>query len=897
MPGSLDLYRKKRSADRTPEPFGSEKAEGTRVFVVHKHRATRLHWDLRLELGGVLRSWAVPKGPSFDPATKRMAVFVEDHPVEYIDFEGVIPEGNYGAGGMIVWDRGTWLPLEDPEQGLVKGKLLFELRGYKLRGVWTLVRTKQSDKDWLLIKKPDAYAAPEGTKPVGQESILSGLTVEELQAGKSRASDVVAELERLGAPKRPVRAADQQVMLAETSPVPFSRKGWLFELKYDGFRLLSALEDGEVAFHYRRGKNSTKTFPDLARAFARLPYRDLVVDGEVVVLDERGRPSFQRLQRRVQLLRPADIERAAALLPATLYAFDLLAFEGYDLRELPLVERKRLLKMALPKVGPIRYSDHVEEHGEPLFRQVEKQRLEGLVAKDARSPYRAGRSDAWRKIKVEHTGDFAVVGWTEPTGARNGFGAIHLALWDAGELRYVGRAGSGFSERQLAELSARLEAAPRSTPPKNGPVPTDRGHHWVEPAFVVEVSYRELTEDGLLRMPIFVRLRDDKTTAECVLDDSFHVRTATPARDADDDRGAPSAGGAAERDASDDDEGADGDEGAGDEDVAPSEGESSEDPNVEEEPPPELDPLPPPTPGAERKVPFTNQNKIFWPEEGYTKGDLCEYYRRISPWILPYLRDRLVVLTRYPDGIDGKSFFQKDAPPFVPGWVRTERMWSEHAQREIDYFVCDDVESLLFVINMGSIPLHVWSSRTTDLQHPDWCIIDLDPKKAPWAHVVALARALKTLADELELECFVKTSGSTGIHVLFPLGRQLTYEQSRAFGQLVSRVIEEENPTIATTKRVIGARGERVYLDYLQNGHGRLLVSPLCVRPVPHARVSTPLDWDEVNEDIRQEAFTIVTVPERFERMKRDPMIRVLSVKPNLARALDRLGKRVAKWK
>lgn len=882
MPGSLDLYRRKRSADRTPEPFGAEKAEGSRVFVVHKHRASRLHWDLRLELGGVLRSWAVPKGPSFDPATKRMAVFVEDHPVEYVDFEGVIPEGNYGAGGMIVWDRGTWVPLEDPEQGVVKGKLLFELRGYKLRGVWTLVRTKQSDKDWLLIKKPDAYAAPEGTKSVGQESILSGLTVEQLQAGESNARELVEELEALGAPKRSVRAADQEVMLAQTS-APFSRKGWLFELKYDGFRLLSALEGGEVAFHYRRGKNSTKTFPDLARAFARLPYRDLIIDGEVVVLDEAARPSFQRLQRRVQLLRPADIERAAAVLPATLYAFDLLAFEGYDLRELPLVDRKRLLRKVLPKVGPIRYSDHVEEHGEPLFRQVEKQKLEGLVAKDARSPYRAGRSDSWRKIKVEHTGDFAVVGWTEPTGSRSGFGALHLALWDQGELRYVGRAGSGFSEKQLDALSARLEAAPRAAAPK-GPIPTDRGHHWIEPAFVVEVSYRELTEDGLLRMPIFVRLRDDKPIAECVLDDSFHVRTAAPARV----EGAASEGGEPAAEPARDE---------GDDALEIPADEVSEDPNVPEEPPPDLEPLPPPTPGAERKVPFTNQSKIFWPEERYTKGDLVEYYRRISPWILPYLRDRLVVLTRYPDGIDGKSFFQKDAPPFVPGWVRTERMWSEHAQREIDYFVCDDVESLLFVINMGSIPLHVWSSRTTDLPHPDWCIIDLDPKKAPFAHVVALARALKTLADELELECFVKTSGSTGIHVLFPLGRQLTYEQSRAFGQLVSRVIEEENPEISTTKRVVGARGERVYLDYLQNGHGRLLVSPLCVRPVPHARVSTPLDWDEVNDDLTQEAFTIKTVPERFERMKRDPMIRVLTVKPNLARALDRLGKRVAKWK
>ena len=403
----LGEYRSKRSADRTPEPFGGEAATVSpeaaaapieppagpewarpRLFCVQKHAATRLHYDFRIEIGGVLRSWAVPRGPSLDPNEKRMAVEVEDHPVEYADFEGVIPEGNYGAGEVIVWDKGLWVPLENPEETLPKGKLTFELRGYKLRGAWHLFRTKgkgrQASKEWMLVKRHDGWAS--ATRALPQESIFSGLTLEEIRTGHHRAAEVRAELERLGAARQDVRASDVKLMLAETAEKPFDDPAWLFELKYDGFRVLAERDGGTPRLVYRRGSDATAPYPDVARAVAALPFGDLVLDGEVVVLDEESRPSFQRLQRRAQQRRTADVQRAALELPATYYAFDLLGFEGFDLRPLPLVERKRLLQAVLPRAGPVRFLDHIEERGEAFYAEVSRLKLEGLIAKRRTPP-------------------------------------------------------------------------------------------------------------------------------------------------------------------------------------------------------------------------------------------------------------------------------------------------------------------------------------------------------------------------------------------------------------------------------------------------------------------------------------------------------------------------------
>jgi bifunctional non-homologous end joining protein LigD len=488
-PDRLGKYREKRSASRTPEPFGVVAASapvsssGGRLFVVQKHSARNLHWDFRLESDGVLLSWAVPKGPSPNPADKRLAVHVEDHPLDYADFEGIIPEGEYGAGPVIVWDKGIWIPLEDEHEGMRKGKLLFELRGYKLRGRWTLVKTKQSEKSWLLIKERDGFTREEGTESYADDSIYSGLPVDALLDVGPRTADLSKRMESLGAKKGRVDPTKAKIMLAATREEPFSEPGWLFEIKYDGYRLIVGREGDEAVLISRSGGDFTETFPDVARAARGLPYDGLVLDGEVVVHDERGLPSFGRLQKRGLLQRHTDVARAALELPATFYAFDILGFGDCDLRALPLLHRKELLRELLPTVGPIRFSDHIEEKGAEMYEQVCAMGLEGVVAKRAGAPYRGGRSRDWLKIRALTTDDFVIVGWTQPKGSRTGFGALHLGQYGAeGELTYVGSVGTGFEARLLDEIYGHLTQLEQDHPAFVGEVPNgrgrgDRGHH------------------------------------------------------------------------------------------------------------------------------------------------------------------------------------------------------------------------------------------------------------------------------------------------------------------------------------------------------------------------------------------------------------------------------------
>ncbi len=843
--GELETYRAKRSADRTNEPFGADAPapDATDVgvprhFVIQKHAARRLHYDVRLQIGGVLRSWAVPRGPSLDPSVKRLAVMTEDHPLDYIHFEGVIPEGNYGAGAMIVWDRGVWVPLEPVAQGMRKGKLLFELRGHKLRGVWTLVRTQAkdgNDRQWLLIKKPDDAASSEGSN-FEESSILSGLTVEELRGGEDRAKKIRGRI--IGAaPRRTVDVREVSPMLAEPWDEAFDDERFVFELKYDGYRVLCGKDDEGVHLRYRSGRDATAAFPEVRRTLAALPFSRFVLDAEVVVLDDDARPNFSRLQRRALLQRNLDIERGMREHPVTLYVFDLLGFDDYDVRELPLLERKALLQEILPRSGSVRYAEHIPALGTRLMVEVRKLGIEGLVGKRADSSYRGGRSDHWRKIRIEHTEDFVIVGFTRPQGSRVGLGALHLAAYVGEELRYAGRVGTGFSHDDLRRLQGLLEARAIEAPPlpQDTPVPRGSGHVWVAPEQVAEVRYKHVTEDGMLRHPVFERLRPDKPPQACAfpgLDVPAPVEVEAPA-------------------------------------PAPALGRAPDD--------------------AVGRVTLTNPQKLFWPQEGYTKRDLFEYYRGVAPWLLPYLRERPLVLTRYPDGIDGKSFYQKNAPPHIPDWIRTRTMWSEHAEREIHYFVCDDLDALLYVANLATIPLHVWGSQLQSLQHPDWAILDLDPKEAPFSDVVTIALHIHDLCQRIGLPNYIKTSGSTGLHVLIPLGRQCTFEQCRMLSQLIAQVTVSALPEIATVHRAMRARQGRVYIDYLQNGHGRLLVSPLCVRPRPGATVSMPLRWSEVGPSLDPAAFNIRTAAARMERLGEDPFSPVLHQKPDLQRALDAL--------
>lgn len=862
----LKSYRRKRQAGSTPEPFGGS---GSRkgLFVVQKHAATHTHYDFRVELGGVLKSWAIPRGPSLNPEIKRLAMFVEDHPVEYADFEGIVPAGNYGAGPVIVWDQGVWIPIDDPVAGLRDGKLLFDLRGHKLGGRWTLVRTKKTkqqdyhgpSREWLLIKKEDAWVARNPALTPNDRSIFSGLHVEDLGRAAAIEEEVDAELQETGLAKVSLPFHTLKPMLAQKcdpGPEPaaaYDNASHLFELKYDGFRLLARRQGSDVQLRYRSGTNVTALYPEVGRALSRFALRDFIVDGEVVVLDDNGRPRFQRLQKRSRLSRTADIAQASVNLPVVFYVFDVLQLLGRDLRPHPLVARKALLNRFVPSRGPVRVVDHIDgvddqDLGQAFFDKAAELELEGIVAKRRNGTYVHHRSTAWRKIRREQVDDFVIVGFTPTKAGRTGFGALHLAAheFDDTPLRYAGRVGTGFSEEALTMLQGALADIRIAAPPCRDAPTSFRQHIWVEPSLVCAVRFRERSDSGNLRMPVFLRLLSDKRPDECILDPEAEPVEAPPPNEA---------------------------------------------PEAKTQSP---SPNPSTGPG---KVVITNRHKIFWPEQGLSKGDLVDYYAGVAPLLAPYLRDRPVVLTRYPDGIHGKSFYQKDAPEWTPAWVRTERIYSEHADREIDYFIADDEDTLLHLVNMGTIPLHVWCSRWNDIGRPDWCILDLDPKEAPFSDVVAVARHIKRLCDDIGLPAVAKTSGSTGLHVLIPLGGQCTYAQSRSLGEVLGHVVSHEIDAIATMVRAPSKRQGKVYIDWLQNRHGQLLVAPYSVRPLPGAPISMPLSWRQVNSNLKLSDYTIQTAPAILRRRRQDPCLSVLQDKPDLQRALSLLSERLSQFR
>ena len=813
----LQTYRRKRSADGTPEPFGGTPASfpGAPLrFVVHHHAARQKHYDLRLEMDGVLRSWAVPKGSSPAVKDKRFAALVEDHPIEYGDFEGMIPEGNYGAGRTIIWDRGFYIPKGDPVEGLKKGKILFELRGQKLHGMWTLVRMKgETGKEWLFIKETDELAdETKSTDDYPMGSVFTGLSLDDLHRGVEPEIQLKKTLGRAGK-KGAYRF--RKPMLAKVS-APFSRKCWLFEIKYDGYRLICIKEGEQVKLMSRNGNDLTESFPEIAQAVARLPHNHLVIDGEAVVHAGNGLPSFARLQKRGRLTRPSAIARATLEHPATLYAFDLLHYADRSLEGSPLTRRKELLQIVLPAPGMIRYSDHIEQDGNAMYEAAASLGLEGIVAKKKDSKYTSGRSDNWKKIRVEQTDDFVIMGYK---ARENGdIRSLAVGQYTNGELVYSGQVGSGLDQAMINEL-LKAFAVLKVLKKESDTI-------WVEPELAAEVRYKEFTPAGQLRHPVILRLRDDKPPEE-------RIRWVIT------------------------------------KDLA--------EPEIEDETP-------------QKEVHLSNQDKVFWPQDNYTKGDLVSYYDKVAPWILPWLKDRPLVMTRFPDGIEGKYFFQKNAPGFVPDWIRIEKMWSESTEREISYLIVDSVESLVYVANMASNPLHIHHSRLGSFETPDWCVLDLDPKEAPFKDVITIARAIKRLCDDIGLPAYLKTSGSTGLHILIPLGGQFTFEQSRTLGELLGRVIVGRLPDIATIIRNPEKRDGRVYIDYLQNGTGKLIAAPYCVRPLPGAPVSMPIGWKDLTANLTPRQFTIKNAFRRLGRIQKDPAIDVLDVEVDLLSALETLS-------
>jgi bifunctional non-homologous end joining protein LigD len=848
----LSKYREKRDPARTTEPFGAEPMRSAAIaspagsFVVHLHDASRLHYDLRIELGGVLQSFAVPKGPSLDPKEKRLAIHTEDHPIEYLDFEAVIPDGNYGAGSMILWDRGAIRYLDGTaEDGLARGKLDFTLHGYKLRGRFALVKIsgrkgqpEPAQTEWLLLKKSDVFAR-DSSDIAGEQprSVLSGLTVEELADAERIADEITREARELGARPLPESADKWTPMLSAQSGAKLDQPGYLYELKLDGVRILAHRDQQNVALRYRTSRSATESYPEVARAVRAMAPQQLVLDGEIVAFDDNGRPDFQRLGPRIHATRAHEARRAAREVPVCYVLFDLLAIGGLDLRGLPLRERKRLLARVAPGKGLVRVLDHLENDGRPLWEFCAQQGLEGVVAKRADSLYVVGprRTNEWIKCKREREDDFVVVGFTRGEGGREAFGALDLASYVGERLVYRGRVGTGFDDHTIQSMLERLRPlATESVQVEGTWQDAPRGRTFVRPELVVNVHHAGFTHEGHLRHPVFHGVRDDIAPAAC---------TAAPQQELVE--------------------------------LALEEADRAH-------------------AGAstviQGRVQLTNQSKVFWPEEGYTKGELCQYYAAIADTLLPYLSNRPVLMTRYPDGITGKSFFQWNLPLGTPDWVRGLPIRSEeHDGREVMSFLVEDRDTLLYMANLASIPLHILASRADDLERCDFLTIDFDIADRPFAHAIELARALHELLDQLGLPGFPKTSGQTGLHVLVPLGG-VPFKIAKTLAELLGRILQTRHPTISTVERMRAKRPPAVYIDTGQTGRTRAIVSPYSVRATPGARVSTPLTWDEVGFSLDPSAFTIFTVPERVERHG-DPMATMLEQRPDVARAVGELGK------
>ena len=741
-----------------------------------------------------------------------MAVQTEDHPLDYADFEGVIPADNYGAGPMILWDRGVYRSFDEvhPREGLAGGKLDIELFGHKLQGRWALVRLRKSEggKDWLFFKKDDAFSGTTDIVRNAPESVASGLDLEARRDADKAVSRILSTVKGTTAPVGELAKADLFPMLAETRATPFSDPDWIFELKYDGVRAaLARTSDGTVHLRSRRGGDYRATFPEIALVGRHLPFPSFAIDGEIIAVEDSGAGSFELLQQRLA-------RSATTAVRVVMYAFDLLHLAGRDLRPLPLGQRKELLREILPPVGPVRFADHIEESGEQLFAAAEERQLEGIVAKRASSAYRTGmRSRNWVKIKIPRIDNLVIVGWQAGNGNR-ALGSLLLAWLQDGELTYAGNVGSGLNQEVSSELQnqfARLTAAHAEF--SAGDLAVPKNAHFVRPQLVARVRYTEVTTRGSLRQPVFLGLEATADWREC----------QSP-------RG-------------------------GDSGVA----------NAEKLEQLAEEPATAPT------IPTrTNVEKIFWPEDGYTKGDLLDYYEAAWPHIAIYLKDRPTVLTRYPDGISGKSFFQRNAPEFAPEWVTTARI------EDTEYIVCNDLATLMYVINLGCIPLHMWSARHPAIGHPDWAILDLDPKGAPFSEVVRVALHLHSVLDDLSLPSFVKTSGQAGLHLLIPLRPELSHDQAKMFAEVLARLAARELPEICTVARPLRDRGGKTYVDFLQNGEGKTIAAPFCVRPIQGAPVSTPLRWQQLDGPLDPGDFTIATVIQQIEDHG-DPMAGILS--------------------
>ncbi len=870
----LKEYQGKRQFEKTPEPRGKTFRTNRSSFVVHKHAASRLHYDFRLELDGVLKSWAVPKGPSLYPSLKRLAVQVEDHPVEYGSFEGTIPKEEYGGGTVMVWDRGQWVPQGNPQHSYNRGRLKFLLKGQKLKGGWSLVRMggakSKEEKNWLLIKEKDSEAlrgkhfdiidmAPGSVatgrsleeiaganqerskqKPVSQRKTKNSSTKsrssrtpsrKNINSGTSRVPDP-SNLPSAVSSSQPATLHPQLATLVKISP---EGEDWLHEIKFDGYRIVSIVKNGKIHLLTRNGKDWTKKIPDIAEALKALSIQQGILDGEVVVLRSNGTSDFQALQH---------VLKGEASDPLVYFVFDLPYCEGYNLCRTPLLRRKELLWeliKSLPEGAAlhVRYSDHIHGHGKRAFEQACRWALEGIISKYAMSPYRQARSKQWVKVKCHHRQEFVIGGYTNSSGSRKFFGALLLGYYDKqGHLQYAGRVGTGFTHQHLSRIYALLAKRAQSHTPF-ARLPSDgniRDVHWVHPELVAEVEFFEWTRDGVLRHPTFVGLREDKP-AKKIIKESPHSMNNNYSETSNS-----------------------------------SSRRSNASPDNSTEKP---------------ELALTHPEKILYPRQGITKRNLAEFYQQIAKWVLPHVASRPLTLVRCPQGSQQKCFYQKHASGSLPDSVHRILICEKETKTKNTYLVIDDVNGLIALVQMGVLEIHPWGCRKDRTDRPDRLVLDLDPGPGvKWEQLVEGAHMLKNRLSGDGIESFVKTSGGKGLHVVAPLTRRATWDQLKQYTRRLAMEIAQAHPSgfVATMSKA--KRKGKIFIDYLRNSFGATSIATYGTRALPGAPVSTPVSWDELFSISGSQVFTLTTLPQRLHNLRADPWKGFFDLRQTLSRSL-----------
>jgi bifunctional non-homologous end joining protein LigD len=871
MAGSLDQYWKKRDFGATPEPKGEVARAGKALsFVIQKHAATRLHYDFRLELEGTLVSWAIPKGPSLDPKVRRMAVHVEDHPLSYATFEGVIPKGHYGAGTVEVWDRGTWVPIEEPREGLRKGRLKFELHGEKLHGRWTLVRIEKTKGErqevWLLIKEEDDEARPAAEYDITEalpESVMgNGKAAKKMKkkdSPKTQAKAAPSGIPEQAVPaKLPLSLFPQLATLVDAPPA--DEDGWIYEVKFDGYRVLARIDGDDVRLFTRNGNDWTSRMKSLRDEIAKLGIASGWIDGEIVVMNSRGLPDFQSLQGAFDSSKTKDI---------VYFAFDLPYFGGYDLRRVPLLQRRELLRSVFESraTPSVRFSDHFEGPAQPLLDGACRQGLEGLIGKRRDAPYSSSRSSSWIKLKCTRRQEFVIVGYTDPKGSRTGFGSLLLGYNDEqGRLHYAGNVGTGFDDNSLRSLTAQLKKLDTQKPPV-AEVPRGVKGHWVKPKLVAEVAFTEWTSEGRIRHPVFHGLRTDKDpqaiTRERVVDvpDDGEAAAKKSTRAGKKPAGAAAtkatAAAATKKTA-----------GAAAKKTAAAVAKNTATP----------------TGGEVAGIKVTHAERVIDPSTGATKGDLVAYYERVAEDMLPHLVGRPIALVRAPQGITGELFFQKHGDKIkIPGIRQLDRsFWPGHpAMLEIA-----SKETLVGAAQMNVIEFHTWNSTIDAIDKPDRFILDLDPGEGiTWKQLVEATRLTRQMLDMLELKSFLKTSGGKGLHIVVPIKPKWGYDEVKAFSEKIVVHLARTIPQLFVAKSGPQNRIGRIFVDYLRNGPGATTVAAFSARARPGLGVSVPVHWSELGKLKGADQWNIFTLPARLAKLRADPWQDYGKVKQTLEKA------------